>query len=86
MSTMQGEIDSSGEYVWNTVGHDLRATVSLTSAAVNRNIEISINEGQDWFVPQFDCDEAGCIGFVLDGPISGIRFTGDEGDTWMVLR
>lgn len=83
---MNGIIDSSGVYEWVTIGHDLRASVSLTSAAPNRMIEISINGGQDFTEAQYDVEADNVIGFAILAPIDALRFTGEEGDEWMVLR
>lgn len=79
---MNGVIDSSGIHEINNIGHDLRATVYLNSAAAGRKIEISINGGDDYSEAQLDVDEAGVIGFSIFAPITGLRFTGAEGDEW----
>jgi hypothetical protein len=82
---MSGIIDSSGVYVIGGLRAPYRGTVSLTSVAAGRKIELSINGGADYFVPQYDVEETGVIGLVIKAPITDIRFTGAEGDIWRSL-
>lgn len=79
-----GPIDSSGVKVCEA-GATFRGTLSLTSSAANRAIELSINGGQDYFTPQLDVEEENNIGVVIKGGVTNIRFTGDEGDIWRVI-
>lgn len=83
---MIGLIDGSGKYEISNVGSSYHCTLSLTSSAPSRKIELSINDGADYFVPQYDVDETGVIGLAVRAPITNIRFTGAQGDEWGVLE
>lgn len=82
---MIGLIDDSGIHDIPNLGATFRTTASLTSTAAGRKIELSINNGQDYFDPELDVDVDGNIGVVIRGAVTNIRFTGDEGDEWGVL-
>lgn len=82
---MNGIIDSTGVYEVGNVGQSFRCTLALTSADAGRLIEISIDHGENWFVPQLDVEEPGVIGVVIKAAMTNYRFTGTEGDKWGVL-
>lgn len=82
---MSGIIDSSGVYEIANLVAPFNGTVSLSSTALDRKIELSVNGGLDYFVPQYDIDEESVIGLVIKAPVTHIRFTGAEGDYWESL-
>lgn len=61
-------------------------TVTLSSAAVGRLIELSTNGGAagGWFTPTYDVSQAGMINIGLSAPVSHVRFTGAAADVWRV--
>lgn len=82
---MNGLLDSSGVFQRNNVGASYRCTLALTSQDAGRKIEISIDGGATWFVPQYDVEETGVIGVVIKAAVTNIKFTGAEGDKWGML-
>lgn len=82
---MSGQLGPSGVYEISDLSLFFSGTVSLTSSDANRKIELSINGGATFFQPQYDVDEADCIGLVIKAPITNIRFTGAPTDVWRSL-
>lgn len=80
-----GVLNSSGVFEINGLNEPYRGTLSLTSSAPNRKIELSINGGVNYFTPQYDVDLAEIIGVAVFSPVTNIRFVGVEGDTWRSL-
>lgn len=61
-------------------------TVTLTSAAAGRLIELSTNGGLSggWYSPAVDASTASMINVALESPVTHVRFTGAANDTWRV--
>lgn len=65
---------------------DAPMTVTLTSGAAGRLIELSSNGGNagGWYTPMLDADIATMCNVGVMSPISHIRVTGQVGDVWRV--
>lgn len=63
------------------------ATVVLKSAAGGRLIRFSVDGGNEFFIPTVDADASSATQRVVSvtSPITNVEFTGQAGDTWMIL-
>lgn len=59
-------------------------TIYFSSSAANRLVEISVDNGTHYFVPEYD--DIGTtdsqIIVTIGTPISNVRYTGTKGDVW----
>ncbi len=65
---------------------DFPLTVTLTSAAPGRLIELSSNGGLvgSWYTPTVDATTAAMINVSIASPVTHVRFTGVAADVWRV--
>ena len=61
------------------------ATVTLKSSDVTRKIELSTNDGLEYFSPQIDITTATMRIVVLNTAVTDIRFTGVTNDILSVV-
>lgn len=59
-------------------------TLTLTSAAGGRLIEVSSNGGLNYYSPTVTNTVAGMINIAITTPITHARFTGAAADVWRV--
>lgn len=61
-------------------------TITLTSAAVGRLIELSSNGALvgSWYTPTIDATTAAMINIAVRAPVTHARLTGAVGDVWRV--
>lgn len=83
-NTRYGNLPASGIKVLSA--HELYypATLSLTSAAGGRAIDLT-TDGTNWFTPTYDATSAAMISVSVKSPIKAYRFTGTSGDQYGVL-
>lgn len=61
-------------------GIEYPASVTLKSSDATRKIELSTNDGLEYFDPQIDIITTTMLVVVLDAAITNIRFTGVASD------
>jgi hypothetical protein len=66
-------------------GRDLPLAATLKSAAGGRKIEVSTDGGTEYFQPTVDVTSATQLTLVLNAPVTHIKFTGAQNDTWRVI-
>lgn len=64
----------------NNIDFVLPASVTLHSADASRAIELSTNDGLDYFTPQIDITTASMIMVLVEVPITNARATGVAGN------
>lgn len=79
-----GTLLDSNPFVIGMGGMNIPSTVTLTSAAAGRLIEVSTDGGTNYFTPTYDASTAGMINVGLFAPVSHVRVTGAAADTWSV--
>lgn len=62
----------------------LPCTVTLSSTAGGRLIEVSTDDGTNWFSPTLDVTQANFINVAIKAPVSTVRITGNIGDRWSI--
>jgi hypothetical protein len=65
-------------------GASMPITATLKSALAGRKIELSTDEGIEYFSPTVDTTTPTMLVLSIGAPVSHIRFTGSSGDTWSV--
>lgn len=70
--------------VINMGGAPLPCTITLKSAAAGRKIEISTDDGQEYFTPNPDTSSATMQVLSLTAPVSHVRITGAANDKWSI--
>lgn len=78
-----GTLANTSPFVIGAADLSLPATVTLTSAAGGRLIELS-TDGVNFYTPTYDATTAGMINVSIKSPIKVIRLTGAANDTWNV--
>jgi hypothetical protein len=63
-------------------GIEYPASVTLKSSNATRKIELSTDDGLEYFIPQIDITTATMLVVVLNGPITNIRITGVVNDVF----
>jgi hypothetical protein len=58
--------------------------ITLKSAAATRLIEISFDNGVEYFTPAYDVATTTMISVIINAPITNIRITGAAGDAYLV--
>lgn len=63
------------------------ATIVLKSAAAGRLIRLSVDGGTEFFIPDVDPDASTATQQVvpITSPVTHVEFTGEAGNTWMIL-
>lgn len=59
-------------------------TITLESSAAGRKIELSTNNGVEYFTPQYDQTSTTMLVVTLQVPVTHVRITGQANDTWSV--
>lgn len=59
-------------------------TITLKSADAARLIELSTDGGVEYFTPAIDQSSATMRVLVVTAPVSHVRFTGANADTWSI--
>ena len=59
-------------------------SITLNSSAASRKIELSTNNGVEFFTPQYDVTSTTMLIVVVTSPITHYRLTGNQGDTYVV--
>lgn len=62
----------------------LPCTVTLSSTAGGRLIEVSTDDGVNWFAPPLDVTQTNFINVAIKAPVSNVRITGNIGDRWSI--
>jgi len=65
-------------------GAPLPATITLKSADAGRKIELSTDDGVEYFQPVYDVNSATMLVVSISAPISHVKFTAAITDTWSV--
>lgn len=71
-------------FTQNFNGHRVPMTLTLASVSGTRNIQISTDNGVNYFTPQFDANTTGMINVVINAAITNAQFTGSNGDLWSI--
>lgn len=79
--TPSGIVPASGVSELDVRGLWCPLTLSLTSVAAGRRIELS-NDGSTWFDGVLDLVADDQIAIVLAAPLRAVRLTGSPGDVW----
>lgn len=82
MSYQNGVLLNSSPFIVNAANNSIPTTVSLSSAATTRKIEVSIDGGVNWLSIPYTSAVVGAISLVANAPISHVRLTGSTGDAW----
>ena len=77
-------IPSATPVVVAMLGAPIPCTVILKSADATRNLELSVDGGTEYFVPNYDSISATQLAIGIMSPISHVRFTGVANDSWGV--
>lgn len=60
-------------------------SVTLKSAAAGRKIELSTDQGTEYFTPPVDTSSSATMQIVtVEAPVTNIRFTGQDADKWYI--
>lgn len=62
----------------------LPGSIILKSSAPGRLIEISVDNGIEYFTPTYDVVSSTTLLAIINCPITHIRLTGAAGDTYLV--
>lgn len=62
----------------------LPCTVTLSSTTGGRLIEVSTDDGVNYFAPTLDATQTNFINVALKAPVSHVRITGSIGDRWSI--
>lgn len=85
-ATLRGTLLNSTPFVQSLAGAAPTITIQLTSSAVGRKVELSVDGGALFFTPQYDAStSAAQIIVTVNAPVTHVRFTGQANDTWSVL-
>jgi len=76
-----GTLTSGTPFVIGAADLTLPATMTLTSAAGGRLIELS-TDGVNFYTPTYDATTANMVNVSIRSPIRVIRITGANADTW----
>jgi len=68
-----------------TRNYKIPFTITFNSEDVGRKIELTSNNGEEYFEPTADITSATMLVLVVNSPITGIKFTGAIGDTIVVV-
>lgn len=79
-----GAIPAATYSIVSMEGHPFPCTLSLTSTAVGRKIEIS-TDGTNYTEPTLDTTETAFCVLVLTAPVLKVKFTGAAADTWRIM-
>lgn len=79
----QGTLADAQPFAVSVGGNEVPMTVTLTSSAVGRSIELS-SDGVNYWTPPRDADTVPMLNVVVSAPISHVRFTGSANDKWSV--
>lgn len=77
-----GTLADSTPVAVNVANYTFPATMTLTSSAGGRLIELSSDGGLNYFTPTYDATTTPMINVSVNSPISHARFTGQAGDVW----
>lgn len=78
-----GTLTSATPIVNGATDFYLPATITLTSAAGGRLIELS-TDGVNFYTPTYDSTTANMVNVSVKSPIKVFRLTGATNDTWNV--
>ena len=79
----KGVIDSSGvKLLPIPVTSRVQLTATLKSAAAGRKIELSADDGDEFFPTRYNVTTPSMLVLAINTPISHILFTGTPGDKW----
>lgn len=79
----EGVIPAGGTITVNIAVTNLPASITLSSTAGNRAIELTTN-GADFFAPPVDVTQTNFITVALMAPVMEMRLTGDADDKWNI--
>ena len=65
-------------------GAPLPATITLKSAEAGCKIELSTDDGVEYFQPIYDAGSATMLVVSISAPVSHVKFTAAIADTWSV--
>lgn len=63
---------------------DYPCTITLKSADAGRKIELSTDDGSEYFTPVIDTTSSTMLVVSLRAPVSHVRFTGAASNTWSI--
>lgn len=82
-----GTLDASGvavvqaPYILGATSY----TCTLKSGAGGRKIELSTDGGAEYFMPTYDVSSGTMLVVGLLAPVTHVKFTGAQTDTWSIL-
>lgn len=65
-------------------GHPLPCTVTLASTSGTRSINLSTDNGVNYFLPTYDANVTNMINVAVRAPITNVQLTGNAGDIWSI--
>lgn len=82
-----GTLTSGTPVVINMASIKYPCTIVLKSAAGGRLIRLSVDGGNEFFIPTVDATASSASQQVvtLSSPVSDVEFTGANGDVWITL-
>lgn len=83
--TISGTLSNGTPVVQAWTQVSVNRTVHLTSSAVGRLIEFSVDGGTEYFTFTYDYTSATSLVVFVKVPITHIRITGTTSDTWSIL-
>lgn len=85
MTFMTGTLDSSGTWTAGIANATLPGTLTFTSTATSRKLELS-QDGINFYTPTYDVQgtTAAQIIVAFNAPCAQARFAGTPGDVWIL--
>lgn len=80
-----GTLPNGTPVVVAMTGHPMPSTITLDSADAGRLIELSTDNGVNYFTPVYDASTTPMLAVTLRAPISFVRFTGATNDKYWVI-
>jgi hypothetical protein len=81
---VQNGVLSATSLVLTMNGHPLPCTVTLASTSGTRAIQLSTDNGVNYFLPTYDATVTNMINVSVRSPITNVQLTGSIGDIWSV--
>lgn len=82
---MSGTITSTTPYVVAMSGAQIPCAITLNTAYASKKIEFSTNGGVEYYTATPTITTSTSIMYVATYPITHVRFTGQNGDTFYVV-
>ncbi|WP_299538289.1 hypothetical protein [uncultured Herbaspirillum sp.] len=83
---LSGQLDASGTklFVVSTSSRVNLTAVLKSGSTATRKIELSADGGEEFFPVDYDVNTSTMLVVAISTPISHIRFTGAQGEKWIV--